>query len=195
MKSRAFLFQTSLLAAWLGLASAAVAGDLSLFVGGAVPGKLKLSSVGSPVQTYEELRSGPIFGIRVSTNFVPLLGMEHTLAFSSDTLTAKTILSPGNARGFVYSANLILNLPTGAMVPYATAGLGLIRQYGSAIDPHGTSFAFNYGGGLKFPRLLGPLGFRLDLRGYRAPKLRFVTASGGANIFEASGALLVSFAP
>jgi hypothetical protein len=195
MKSRAVPVCSLLIPIWLWLAPAARAADLSFFVGGAVPGKLRLSSVITPGQTIEELRSGPVFGIRFATNFVPLFGVEHTLAFSSDTLTPKTILNPGSARGFVYNTNLILNVPLGNLVPYATAGLGLIRQYGSAIDPSHTSFAYNYGGGLKVPRLLGPLGLRLDLRGYRAKELRFLTSAGGVNIFEASGAVLLSFNP
>jgi hypothetical protein len=54
--------------------------------------------------------------------------------------------------------------------------------------PVGTRFAFNYGGGLKFPRLIGPLGLRFDMRGYRAG-----IVSNKMNILEVTGGALISF--
>ncbi len=85
--------------------------------------------------------------------------MEHTLAFSWDYLFPRN--SPvKEAKGFVYNANLIFDLPVPVKiaVPYVTAGAGLLHQYGDAAEPVGTKFAFNYGGGLKFPHVAGPLG-------------------------------------
>jgi hypothetical protein len=69
-----------------------------------------------------------------------------------------------------------------------TAGAGLLHQYGDSNMPVGTKFAFNYGGGLKLPRLAGPLGLRLDLRGYRTTGI----FSSSLNMFEASGGILLS---
>ena len=74
------------------------------------------------------------------------------------------------------------------VVPYFTVGAGLIHQYGASNTPVGTKFAFNYGGGLKFPRIAGPLGLRFDMRGYRAG-----TVSNKVNMLEVSGGLLLSF--
>jgi hypothetical protein len=133
--------------------------------------------------------ASPIFGVRLNNDIVPLFGLEHTLAFSSDFLFPRGISSITDAKGFVINSNLIITIPIGKSAPYLTAGIGLIRQHGSADLPVGTKFACNYGGGIKFPRLVGPLGLRFDARGYRATGI----LSGGLNIFEASAGLLLSF--
>jgi hypothetical protein len=64
----------------------------------------------------------------------------------------------------------------------------VIHQYGDTSEPVGTKFALNYGGGLKFPHVAGPLGLRVDLRGYRAG-----IVSTDLNLFEISGGVLLSF--
>jgi len=176
-------------------ASGAYAADFTFFVGGAIPGKLTADRILAAGQTFQELKNGPVFGFRLNTNFVPMIGLEHTLGFSTDYLTPQVVLNPGSSRGFIYSTNLLINLPVGGAVPYATAGVGLIRQYGSSNPPIGTRFAFNYGGGLKFPRLVGALGLRLDVRGYRAASIGGISSTNGFNIIEASGGLLLSFTP
>ncbi len=79
MRYKPVAMTVSIILGWYCLTSVATAADLSLFVGGAVPGKLRLSSIVTPGQTIQELRSGPVFGVRFSSNFVPLLGMEHLL--------------------------------------------------------------------------------------------------------------------
>ena len=159
------------------------ASDLTFYIGGIKPGSISYQNV----QT--ALDSSPVLGFRLGTNFVPFFGMEHTLAFSWD------YLFPQNpavkvAKGFEYNANLIFNIPVPGklLVPYITAGAGLLHQYGDVDEPVGTKFAFNYGGGLKFPHVAGPLGLRLDLRGYRAGIL-----SNKLNLFEISGGVLFSF--
>jgi len=156
------------------------AADLTFFVGGVNPGSVTYNNVKTA------LDSSPVLGFRFRTDFVPLFGMEHTLAFSSDYLfPPNTAIKDAN--GFVYNSNLIIDIPIGIAVPYVTAGAGLICQYGDSDLPVGTKFAFNYGGGLKFPRLAGPLGFRVDLRGYRASAF-----TGKLNLFEISGGVLIS---
>jgi hypothetical protein len=157
------------------------AADLTFFVGGVKPGSINYNNVRT------SLDGSPVWGIRLGTNFVPFFGMEHTLAFSSDYLFPSGVSSIKEARGFVYNSNLMFNLPVGQVVPYITAGAGLLHQYGDASMPVGTKFAFNYGGGLKFPRLIGPLGVRVDLRGYRAGVF-----SNKLNIFEVTGGVLLS---
>jgi hypothetical protein len=176
-------------------ASGAYAADFTFFVGGAIPGKLTADRILAAGQTFQELKNGPVFGFRLNTNFVPMIGLEHTLGFSTDYLTPKSVLNPGSSRGFIYNTNLLINLPVGGAVPYVTAGVGLIRQYGSSNPPIGARFAFNYGGGLKLPRLVGPLGLRLDVRGYRAASIGGISSTNGFNIIEASGGLLLSFTP
>lgn len=159
------------------------AGDLTLFAGGVKAGKLTVANVRT------SLDSSPVYGVRLSTNFVPLFGMEHTLAFSSDFLFPHDLPQVQDAKGFVYSGNLILNMPATKVVPYLTAGVGLIRQYGSPDLPVGNKLAFNYGGGLKFRELAGPIGLRVDVRGYTATGV----FSRTLNLLEVSGGLLISF--
>ena len=164
------------------LASRAYSADLTVYVGGLRPGRLTVDNLRTP------LDGSPIFGLRAGVNFIPLLGMEHTLGFSSDFLFPRSLSSVTHAKGFVYNSNLIINVPLGKVIPYGTAGLGLIRQYGSPDLPLGTNFAANYGGGLKFARLVGPLGLRVDARCYSV----FTGLASRLNVFEASGGLLIS---
>jgi hypothetical protein len=157
------------------------AADLTFYVGGVNPGSITYHNVET------SLDSSPIFGFRFGTSFVPFFGMEHTFGFSSDFLFPRDIAAISAAKGFVYNSNLIVSIPLGGAVPYLTAGAGLIHQYGDSDMPVGTRFAFNYGGGLKFPHLLGPVGLRLDMRGYRAG-----TFSDKLNLFEISGGVMIS---
>ena len=156
------------------------ASDLTFFIGGVKPGSISYNNMKT------SLDSSPVYGFRLGTNFVPFFGMEHTLAFSSDYLFPRNT-SIKEAKGFVYNSNLIFNLPVGMAVPYVTAGAGVLHQYGDSDLPIGTKFAFNYGGGIKFPRMAGPLGLRVDLRGYRAGVF-----SNKVNLFEISGGVLLS---
>jgi hypothetical protein len=178
---------------FLAVTSGALAADLTFFVGGAIPGKLSADLLAAPGTTYRDLSNSPIFGIRLNTNIVPMIGLEHTLAYSTDYLSPKSILLPSSNRGFVYNTNLMINIPIKKVVPYGTVGVGLIRQYGSAVQPIGTKLALNYGVGLKLQRLLGPLGLRVDFRGYRAMNIVFITSKQSLNIFEASAGLLITF--
>ncbi len=159
------------------------AADLTAFIGGVKPGSLSISNITT------SLDSSPIYGVRIGWNFVPLLGTEHTVAFSSGFLVPSSLSDITNSKGFVYNANLILGIPIRHIVPYATAGIGLMHQYGSPDFSIGTRFAVNYGGGIKFPHLLGPLGLRFDARGYTAVDV----FSQNLNLLEVSGGVLISF--
>jgi len=157
------------------------AADLTFFIGGVNPGTINIDDVKTA------LDGGPIFGFRLANNFVPAFGMEHTLAFSSDYLFPRSVSSIKEARGFVYNSNLILNIPAGKLVPYLTAGVGVVHQYGDRDMPVGTRFAYNYGGGVKLLRLAGPMGLRLDIRGYRIGAF-----SNQLNLLEISGGVMLS---
>ena len=173
-----------LIAALFVFAGTADAADISLFIGAELPGSVDNDGVKTP------LGNGPVYGVRLGNNFMRYLGTEHTLALSSDYLFPGENTSVEEAKGFLYSSNLVLNFPdiNKKMIPFLTAGAGLIHQYGDRDLPVGTKFAFNYGGGLKFPNLAGPLGARVDLRGYRAGLF-----SKKLNIFELSFGVMVSF--
>ncbi|MDM7996672.1 MAG: outer membrane beta-barrel protein [Acidobacteriota bacterium] len=173
---------TFALAALLFIAASSSAADLTFFVGGLNPGSISYKDVKT------SLDNSPVYGLRLATNIVPSFGLEHTLGFSSDYLYPHSISEIRDANGFVYNSNLIFNIPVGRVVPYLTAGVGVLHQYGDHDMPVGTRFAVNYGGGLKFPRLVGPLGLRFDMRGYRAGSV-----SNKLNIFEATGGILFSF--
>ena len=160
------------------------AADFTVFVGGVKPGKLSKSGIETA------LDSSPVYGLRLSTNFVPAFGMEHTVAFSADYLFPNNTPGVKSTKGFVYNANLIISIPVAkVVVPYVTAGVGLIHQYGDPNAPIGTKFAVNYGGGLKFPKILGPIGLRFDARGYTATNV----FSSKLNILEVSGGIFFSF--
>lgn len=160
----------------------AMGADITGFVGGIKPGKLTLGEVRTA------LDSSPVYGFRLGLDFLPFLGHEHTLGFSSGYLVPTSLSAFTHSNGFVYNSNLVLHVKAGGIVPYATAGIGLIHQYGSPSLEVGTKFAVNYGGGLKFPRLFGPFGLRFDVRGYTATGL----ASGKLNMLEVTGGVLLS---
>jgi hypothetical protein len=183
MNSRKALLLSAALCIAALLALPCRAADLTFYVGGVRPGSITVQNVRA------SLDSSPIFGFRVSTNFVPHFGMEHTLAFSTDYLFPRNIVTDiQDARGFVYNSNLIFSIPVKHAVPYITAGVGLIHQYGSDQVPVGTKFAVNYGGGVKFPRLAGPFGLRFDMRGYTATGI----FSNKLNMLEVSGGIILS---
>jgi len=157
--------------------------DLTIFAGGMMPGKANLHDV--PTM----LDNGPIFGVRLSTAFAAIVRLEHTLAFSNDFLFPDNEPGVTSAKGLLFNSNLLVNIPAGKAVPYVTAGLGFIHQYGSSNLPVGTKFAVNYGGGLKFLKLLGPAGLRFDARGYTATGV----FSRSVNMFELTAGIIVGF--
>lgn len=162
-------------------ASVSQAADFTFYIGGIKPGSIekddqKISLDGSPV-----------FGFRLSTNFVPHFGMEHTLAYSPDFLFPSGAEDVSDAKGFIYNSNLLISVPAGRVEPYLTAGVGLVHQWGSSNLPVGTKPAFNFGGGIKVPDVWGPFGLQFDIRAYRAG---FVT--GSVNMIEMSGGIVIS---
>ena len=181
MKARYFLQTAMAMAIFYVVAVPLQAADLTFFVGGVKPGSINYNDVKT------SLDGSPVYGFRFGTNFVPFFGMEHTLGFSSDYLFPNNVAGTKDTKGFVYNSNLIINVPVRKVVPYFTFGAGVIHQYGSGDMPVGTRFALNYGGGLKFPRMVGPLGLRFDMRGYRAGGV-----SNTLNMLEVSGGVLLS---
>ncbi len=164
-------------------ASQVMAADISGYVGYLKPGKLNVQG------TLSALDGSPVYGFRLGMDFLPFLGHEHTIGFSSGFLVPSSVSAFTNAKGFVYNSNLVLHVKAGGIVPFATAGLGLIHQYGAPSLDVGTKFAVNYGGGVKFPRLAGPFGVRFDVRGYTATGL----FGSKLNMIEVTGAVVLSF--
>ena len=160
------------------LGGEARAADLTAYIGRVKPGSLTLDNV------RRSLDGGPIYGIRLGHGFVPFIGLEHTLAFSSKFARPEDFLSTRDVDGFVFNSNIIVAPPLLRTVPYATVGVGVMHQYGRDAV-FGTKPAVNYGGGVKFLSLLGPLGLRVDARGY--------SATGGLNMFELTGGVILVF--
>jgi hypothetical protein len=183
MTGRYSLCASLTLIALLMIAMPARAADFSFFVGGVMPGTVSFHNVKT------SLDNSPVYGFRVGMKLVPHFGLDHTLAFSSDYLFPRSLTDVTEAKGISYNSNLVFNLPVHLKhaVPFVTAGAGFVHQYGDSDLPVGTRFAINYGGGVKFPRIAGPLGVRFDLRGYNVG-----VVSNKVNMFEVTAGVMLS---
>ena len=152
------------------------AADITLFTGIQNPGKLTIDNV------VRDTKLGGVFGARFSRGQV--IGFEQTLAYSPKFLES-------GRQAFNAQSNLHVGIPAGRVVPYATAGIGFISTFGDELNfgDIGTKFTVNYGGGIKFKNLAGPLGLRFDVRGYSVPDVFSQTL----NFVEGSVGLLLSF--
>jgi len=143
----------------LGFSSWVFAGDATIYAGFQNPGQLTIDNV------VRDTNIGAVLGGRISVGH--LVGFEQTFAYSPN------FLESGN-RAFNIQSNFLVSLPMGKFTPYGTVGIGLVTSSDRPLfelEHLGTKFTVNYGGGLKFPHVLGPLGLRLDLRGYSVPSV------------------------
>jgi len=140
--------------------------DLSIFGGVQRQGKLTLQSAPSTtvnlIRTINSTNFG-VFGARFSHGKV--FGGEHTLAFAPNFIASDT-------KAFFYNSNILIQAPLPVVRPYGTIGLGLIGTSSDGVGDIGTKFAINYGGGFKFMPA-GPVGMRVDVRGYAVPSTEF----------------------
>ncbi len=168
--------------------------SFTIFGGFNNPGELTVQNVRSG------LEGDAVVGFRFETDFGRVIGFEHTLGFMPDFAAADMFANPDDQEmGFIYNSNLILNVPVKKFVPYVTAGLGLVHSgrifsismpgSSGADNKFGTRFALNYGGGLKFTNLVGPMGVRFDVRGYSLPEV----LDESLHMFEITGGLMFSF--
>jgi hypothetical protein len=151
-----------------------LAADVTLYTGYQNPGDLSFGNLDQDTQ------SGGVVGARFGGGGI--LGFEQTLGYSWKFLAS-------GQHAFNSQSNVVVAVPAGHVAPYATAGIGFITTFGDFrgledIADIGTKFTINYGGGVKFKNLAGPLGFRVDVRGYSVPDvfnqtLNFVEASVG----------------
>jgi hypothetical protein len=167
---------------------AKAAGQVSFFGGYLNPGELSVANVRSGL----DFHGTALYGARLEHDFLKILGVEQNFAFSPRIFDG-TIFPSGakgaDARGFLYSSNLVLNIPLGRFVPFATGGIGLVRPWNIDPNPLGTKFAGNFGGGVKLERLAGPIGLRFDARGWTVPDYFGETL----NIFEVSGGVTLTW--
>jgi hypothetical protein len=169
-----------LLALVLGV-TPSVASDLTLFGGYQKEGKITLRSGASSVQSFQ-FNPGNFgtLGLRVGIGN-KAFGAESTFAYSPNFIDS-------SAKAIILNENLIVQVPTPVVKPYATAGLGTIITKGNAITDIGAKLAFNYGGGVKVT-IAGPVGGRLDVRGYTMPSVQSQTL----NVLEVSIGVVFSF--
>ncbi len=161
----------------------AAGGQVSFYAGYLNPGDVNMDNI----QTGLELRGTSLYGGRIEFDFLKFLGIEQNFAFSPRLLNSSLFPQQSSeVRGFLYSTNGVVNIPLGRFVPFVTAGLGMIRPWGTNIMDFDATFAGNYGGGLKLDRLVGPVGMRFDVRGWRTAD---IAGMGGVNIFEATGGI------
>jgi Outer membrane protein beta-barrel domain len=154
--------------------------DITAFAGVQRQGKLTFESAPGTIRTINSTNFG-VFGTRISHGHI--FGGEHTLAYSPNFIDVGT-------KAFIYNSNVILQAPLPVIRPYGTAGLGLMHISGenNALVLSGTKFALNYGGGVKFLPA-GPVGLRVDVRGYSVPSTEFRlfgTQSRRTDFIEAS---------
>jgi hypothetical protein len=173
----------------IGMAQAhAAGGQVELYAGYLNPGTLNLDTI----QQGLDFRGTSLYGLRAEYDFLKIFGIEQNLGFSP-RLFNSALFPDGSAsdvRGFLYGTNFVVNIPLDRLVPYATAGIGFLKPWGVDFTTFDATFAGNYGGGVKLNRILGPLGVRVDVRGWRTAD---ILSKGGMNIFEASGGLTLTW--
>ena len=157
--------------------------DITAFAGVQRQGKLTFESApGTSLNLIRTINSTSfgVFGTRISHGHI--FGGEHTFAYSPNFIDVGT-------KAFIYNSNVILQAPLPVIRPYGTVGIGLMHISGeNALVVSGTKFALNYGGGVKFFPA-GPVGLRVDVRGYSMPSTEFRlfgTQSRRTDFLEAS---------
>ena len=182
-KVQSYLFRSALVALLSLVMNLPARGtDLTVFGGVQRQGKLTLQS--APSSTINLLRTinstnFGVFGVRIGHGGV--FGGEHTLAFTPNFIDADT-------KAILYNSNVLIQAPLPVVRPYGTVGLGLIGTSGKGVGVFGTKFALNYGGGVKFTPA-GPVGMRVDVRGYTVPTAEFrvfTTQNQSLNFVEVS---------
>src|SRR5690606_8923298 len=138
------------------LSSLVQGSDLSGFVAWNHSGDLTTAASSIEVDNYSTL------GVRYEKTFLGIFGFENTLAYT------RGIMVPADASeeddGLYYSGAFVLNIPVGRLVPNFAWGLGFLHRFGDSFPDTGTSFLTNWGIGVKFRELAGPLGLRFDYR-------------------------------
>lgn len=159
----------------------AQASDLSGFVAWNDSGDLSTATSRIDVENYSTL------GLRYEKTFLAIFGFENTLAYTRE------IMVPGGATdeddGLYYTGAFVLNIPVGRLVPNFAYGLGFLHRFGDSFPDTGTSFMTNWGVGIKFRELAGPVGLRFD---YRRLKL-YDVLDDNFNTQELSAGVVLTF--
>ena len=168
--------------------ASAAEGQLSFYAGYLNPGNLSLNNVQAGPLNF---RGTGLYGARAEFDFLKFLGIEENVGFSPKLFSSGLLpQQASDVRGFLYIINLMLNIPLGRLVPYLTGGVGFIKPWGTSFMPFDNTFAGNFGGGVKMDRLIGPIGLRFDVRGWRTAD---IAGRGGLNLLDASGGVTFSW--
>lgn len=186
----------------------ASAHDFAIVAGWANPGGLNLEGGGRV-----GLIGPPIYGAVGTISITPRFGIENRLIFSHDFLRPQSVdfTTTEEIKSFNYSLNGVLDLPIErfgpSVTPFLSGGVGFVTTWNGVdddgdevlpADPNlavaermkfGTQFAISYGAGIKFERLAGPLGFRIEGRGLTLPNIR----NDELHFFEILGGVLFTF--
>jgi opacity protein-like surface antigen len=153
--------------------------ELTLFAGGHFPGKINLQNATTGLTEITDPANVGVFGVRYGK--VNIWGHEQTFAYTPNFLDS-------NSKSIILNSNIVIQAPFPVVRIYATAGPGTIISWGSGVSDLGTKFAFNYGGGVKV-RPSGPVGVRLDARGYSA----FGVQDQTLKMFEVTAGIFFAF--
>ena len=163
------------------ISAPAYASDLTFFGGVQHQGKLTLRSAGTTATTFVfDPKNFGVFGMRVGIG-KKIFGQEHTIAYAANFIDS-------HSKSLILNSDFMVQVPLVVVRPYVTAGAGLIHTTGNGLSDIGTKFALNYGGGIK-GTILGPVGARLDVRGYAIPSIQSQTM----NIIEVSLGVVFTF--
>jgi len=174
-------------------ASSLQAGEVVLYGGSQKPGTLSFDALSEVPGDFLQGDWGSTFGVRLSAGKV--VGLEQNFSFSPE-------FAVSGVHAFQTDTNLLVQAP-GWFAPYVTAGIGYMYTWGQDsfpedLDPGkiaayayniGSSFSLNYGGGIKLRRVMGPMGFNFDIRGYTLTSAR----DGALNLVQMSGGLVFTW--
>jgi hypothetical protein len=113
----------------------------------------------------EKLDGGSLWGFRFGVTVLRHLGTEFSYTHLSGI---EDRLQTFQGTAHEISFNLLLEVPIKKLIPFATAGVGVLGGTDREDISIQTGLDYNLGGGIKFRQLAGPLGFRFDARYHKA---------------------------
>lgn len=132
----------------------------------------------------EELKEEGIYGVRAGYFLTKNLELEGNFGYINHFELEGT---DPESRGILWEAAGLYHFNYGRFRPFVTAGVGGITAVVDdddipvntlrGFDDGDTFLTFSYGGGVKAPKLWGPIGLRGDVRGRTIPNLHGETTS------------------
>jgi hypothetical protein len=135
----------------------------------------------------ERIKSDGIYGLKGGVFLNQNVELEGSFGYLNHFELRPSSFNPttGPVRGFLYDLNTTYNFGERQFLnhrisPFITAGAGGLTTHipnapsmlingGNTLEGKDTFFTVNYGAGVKFLNVAGPLGFRFDVRGRTLP--------------------------